>query len=271
MRRTAFLWAFTWAFSSPAFAGKAPEVVEAARLAAAAEVHDLERRALALEAQTHERRDRLKQRLRAIYKLSSGGYLRLLSASETAAELQSRTTTVSRLLERDLEELAAVREESRVVDTEHARRGGSLAGALTPDKPVSRLDGDSPFLRWRGKLPRPVLGPVVGRYGVQKDASGEISWTRHGVELRATPDCNVRAVAPGLVKFAGEQPGYGLVVVLEHEDGWLTVYGRLKDPKVAAGDPVAGRAILAESAAPTVYFALAQGTTTIDPSQWLVP
>src|SRR5687768_12509306 len=131
-----------WAFSSPhlGMAAKVPEVVEAERRAAAADVRDLERRALALDAQAAERKERLRKRLRAIYKLSSGGYLRLLSSSETAAELQSRTTSLSRLLERDLEELAAVREEARVVDAEHAGRKERLAAALVPAHGLSSPD-----------------------------------------------------------------------------------------------------------------------------------
>ena len=73
--------------SSVAFAGRPPEAIDADRVNAEAEVKDLERRSHALQDQANERRTEVKRRLRALYKLSNGGYLRLVAGAASVEEL----------------------------------------------------------------------------------------------------------------------------------------------------------------------------------------
>jgi len=258
---------------APARAARPPEVEEAERQAALAEMRDLERRAIALEAQATERNARLKKRLRALYKLSSGGYLRLLSGADSAQEMSARMTGVSRVLERDLGELAALREEARRVDAEHARGSERMAAEIADGDAALSSPDDAPgglYLQ-KGKLARPVAGPLVGRFGVQQDhrSAPPLEWSRRGIELRAQPREPVRAVARGRVRLGTERPGYGYLVAVDHGDGWITVTARLGKPRLAAGDPVTQGAILGDAASPTVYFELAHGRTAIDPAAWL--
>jgi septal ring factor EnvC (AmiA/AmiB activator) len=263
----------TLTLTATATATKAPEIVEAEQRAALSDVRDLERRARALEAQQGERKERLKKRLRALYKLSSGGLLKLLSSSESAVELSSRWSGVQRVLARDLDELGAVREEQRQLDREHARRSEAHARALSLGADLSQLDGPPAggLYAHKGKLKRPVAGPIVALFGPVNDAdpNGTLAWTRRGVELRAQPHEAVRAVADGTVRWAGEKPGFGLMVAIEHAEGWITLTGRLTALRVTAGQKVAAGAVLGDSAAPTVYLQLAQGTTAVDPTHWL--
>jgi septal ring factor EnvC (AmiA/AmiB activator) len=262
----------TWLLFVALFAGRPPEALKAEHEAAEAEVKDLERRSRALGEQAEERRGRLKRRMRALYKLSSGGYLRLLSGAETAIELSARHAAVGRVLERDLTELAAVREEGRAVDADHARRSDQLARTLALGELASQAGRDEPtgLATRRGKLPRPVRGDVKGRFGVYQDPELKLQASRRGIELSSLPGEATRAIAPGMVKLVGDLPGIGRGIAVDHGDGYLTVTGRLRAVYLGVGEPVVAGAVLGEAQGPTVYLEIAQGGTPFDPLPWLV-
>src|SRR5439155_15107358 len=175
MIRSAFAFAlalaFAFAFAPDARANRPTQALEADRQSAEAEVRDLERRAHALDEQAAQRQDRLRQRVRALYKLSSGGYLRLLAGAESAAELATRHQAIGRVLARDLEELQAVREEAAALGAPQARHADQLARALALGRELRLASEDPPTgLEARcGKLPRPVPGPIVGAFGAFRD------------------------------------------------------------------------------------------------------
>jgi len=262
-----------------AYAGRPPEAIDADRAAAEAEVHDLERRARALDEQTGERDARLKRRLRALYKLSSGGYLRLLSGAENAAELSARHEAVRRVLARDLEELKAVREEARAVDSDAARRQAELARTLELGRQMSvsaAASGPPTGLATRrGHLLRPVPGSVTLGFGAFRDPASlnaeKIELSRRGVEMRTQRGEPVRAVAAGQVRWVGDVPGLGRGIAVDHGDGYLTLTARLKSVAVTVDQPVAAGASLGAAAGPTVYFELAQDRTPLNPLGWLSP
>jgi septal ring factor EnvC (AmiA/AmiB activator) len=261
------------ALSGVAFAGRPPEAVDADRAAAAAEVEDLERRAQALSEQANQRRAEVKRRLRALYKLSSGGYLRLIAGAATVEELDERRVALGRVVARDLDELAAVRDEARELDAEQARRKEALARALDASGQVALAEvADATGLqRQQGRLARPVAGPVVGGFGAHKDSSLGIEVVRRGVELRSRPGELVHAIAAGRVRFVGELPGLGRGLALDHGDGYVSILAHLGAIHCAVGDQVGDGDAIAEAAASSVYLELAQAGTAIDPSAWIAP
>ena len=257
--------------SSVAFAGRPPEAVDADRAAAESEVKDLERRARALGDQADERRAEVKRRLRALYKLSNGGYLRLVAGAATVEELDQRRVALGRVVARDLDELAAVRDEAHELDVEQARRKEALARALDFGSQVALADvaAASGLQLKQGRLARPVAGPVVGAWGAHKDATRGIEVVRRGVELRSRPGEPVRAVAAGRVRWIGDVPGLGRGVALDHGDGYVTLLAHLGPLRCAVGDEVGDGDILADAEGSSVYFELSQGRTPIDPTHWL--
>jgi len=257
--------------SLSAFAGRPPEAVDADRAAAEAEVKDLERRARALQDQANERRAEVKRRLRALYKLSNGGFLRLVAGAASVEELDQRRVALGRVVARDLEELAAVRDEARDLDAEQARRKEALARALDIGSQVALADvADASGLQVKqGRLVRPVAGPVVGSFGTHKDGALGIAVTRRGVELRSRPGELVRAVAAGRVRFVGDVPGLGRGVAIDHGDGYISLYAHLGTLHCAVDDQVGDGDVLAEAAGSSVYLELAQGGTPMDPTHWL--
>jgi murein hydrolase activator len=254
-----------------AFAGRPPEAVDADRVAAEAEVKDLERRAHALSEQASARKAELKRRLRALYKLSNGGYLRLVAGAASVEQLDERRVALARVVARDLDELAAVREEARELDVEQARRKEALAHALDFGAQVALADvADATGLqRKQGQLARPVAGPVVGAFGVHKDGQLGVQLSRRGVELRSRPGELVRATAAGRVRFVGDLPGLGRGVAVDHGQGYVSLYGHLGAIRCAVGDEVGDADVFAEASGASVYFELAQGGTPMDPTSWL--
>jgi septal ring factor EnvC (AmiA/AmiB activator) len=259
--------------SAPTWAGRPPEAIDADRAGAEAEVHDLERRARALADQQTLQRARLRQRLLALYKLSNGGLLRLVADSASVAELDARREAVSRVLARDLAELAAVREEARELDLEQARRKEALARAIELGSQVPLADvADATGLQLlQGRMKRPVAGSIVGAFGSARDPIVGVQLVRRGIELRSHAGERVRASASGQVRWIGDVPGLGRGIAIDHGDGYTTITARLDDITPAVGDSVTEGMRIARASGTSVYFELAQAATPIDPSGWLAP
>ncbi|HEX8951084.1 MAG TPA: M23 family metallopeptidase, partial [Polyangia bacterium] len=206
-----------------------------------------------------------------LYKLSNGGYLRLVAGSEDGDDVDTRRAAIGRVVARDLEELVAVRDEARELDVEQARRKEALAHALDSGAQVALADvADASGLQLKqGRLARPVGGGVVGAFGVHQDATLGVQVSRRGVELRSRPGETVRAVAAGRVRFVGEVPGLGRGVAIDHGDGYVSLVAHLGAAHCAVGDEVGDGDVVAEAAGSSVYLELAQGGTPMDPTRWL--
>lgn len=92
----------------------------------------------------------------------------------------------------------------------------------------------------------PVNGSVTSPFGLRRD--GLLSFDVHrGVDIAVPTGTPVRAMAPGVVAFAGTMNGYGRVVILDHGRGVRTLYGHLSEIRVSAGEEIAGRPVIALS------------------------
>ncbi|RYD14572.1 MAG: peptidase M23 [Lysobacteraceae bacterium] len=134
-----------------------------------------------------------------------------------------------------------------------------------------QLADDRPFASGRGALPWPLRGKVLIAFG-SKDDSGRSS---SGMMLAAKPGTNVRAVSHGRVAFADWLRGYGLMIILDHGDGYLSLYGGneglLKDVGdwVRGGEAIATSGSSADQKAAGLYFELRANGKAIDPRSWL--
>src|SRR5712692_1513597 len=108
LRLQAFVGSLALAANAAAAAVRPPEAIEADHGAAQAELQDLERRARSLEEQNALRREGLRRHIRVLYKLSQGGYFRLLVGAENLADAVERDRTARRILGRELAELHAL-------------------------------------------------------------------------------------------------------------------------------------------------------------------
>jgi murein hydrolase activator len=112
----------------------------------------------------------------------------------------------------------------------------------------------------RGNLPWPASGPVVS-YG-------------QGVLIKAGGGSEVHAVARGRVVYAAFLRGYGMLIILNHGDGWMSMYGNNETLLHGVGDQVEAGQVLGTASAPTglntgVYFELREHGKPVDPRSWL--
>jgi septal ring factor EnvC (AmiA/AmiB activator) len=131
---------------------------------------------------------------------------------------------------------------------------------------------DQPFQRVKGKLPWPVKGPLLARFG-QLRAGGPLKW--QGLLIGAARGTQVRAPFHGRVVYADWLPGLGLLIVLDHGGGFMSLYGhneqlyRRVGDRVAPGDALAAVGEVAGVGKPGMYFEIRQGRKVLDPANWL--
>jgi septal ring factor EnvC (AmiA/AmiB activator) len=131
-------------------------------------------------------------------------------------------------------------------------------------------DISSAFGRSRGRLLWPVAGHVTAQFGDTR-ASG-VRW--EGVVIATERDAPVRAVADGRVVYADWLPGLGLLAIVDHGEGYLSLYGHndhlLKGvgESVQAGEAIAAAGDTGGRAAPELYFELRREGKPVDPTPW---
>jgi septal ring factor EnvC (AmiA/AmiB activator) len=131
-------------------------------------------------------------------------------------------------------------------------------------------DGKSPFAAMRGKLAWPVPGRLSSRFGERR--AGTVRWD--GVMIAADRGTPVRAVYRGRVVYADWLAGLGLLLILDHGGGYLSLYGHNEQLFRAVGDTVAPGDTLAAVGdsggrpSPSLYFEIRQAAKPIDPAPW---
>ncbi|MGB6308468.1 MAG: peptidoglycan DD-metalloendopeptidase family protein, partial [Steroidobacteraceae bacterium] len=180
--------------------------------------------------------------------------------AERAAALAALTQRVAN----GNQQLAGLKREEQAVESLVA----DLARVLQ-DFPV---DSTQSFEQMRGKLPWPVQGRVTAHY--QEQHGSGVRW--NGEMIEAARGAKVRAAFFGRVVYADWLQGLGLLLIIGHSGGYMTLYGHAEvlyksvGDWVAPGDVIAG---LSDSSGsePQLYFEIRDGRKTVDPKVWLRP
>jgi septal ring factor EnvC (AmiA/AmiB activator) len=132
------------------------------------------------------------------------------------------------------------------------------------------VEGNDAFTRLRGKLAWPVSGHLVARFGDAR--AGGVRWD--GVLVATERGAPVKAVCQGRVIYADWLPGLGLLAIVDHGDGYLSLYGhnerlyKAAGEQVAAGDTIAAAGDSGGSPRPELYFEIRKGGKPVDPRPW---
>jgi septal ring factor EnvC (AmiA/AmiB activator) len=135
------------------------------------------------------------------------------------------------------------------------------------------VDSTQSFDRMRGKLPWPVQGRVTAHYQEQHANSAPgMRW--NGDMIEAARGAKVRAPYFGRVVYADWLQGLGLLLIIGHSGGYMTLYGHAEVLYKSVGDWVAPGDVIAAlsdaaGAAPQLYFEIREGRITVDPKVWL--
>jgi septal ring factor EnvC (AmiA/AmiB activator) len=144
----------------------------------------------------------------------------------------------------------------------------ALRNERTPD---ASLPADA-FARQKGRLALPTRGELANGFGTPRQ-NGGTTWK--GVFIRADGGAEVKAIAPGRIVFADWLRGFGNLAIVDHGDGYLSVYGNNESLYKAVGDPVkAGETIASVGNSggnpeTGLYFELRHLGQPIDPLKWV--
>jgi septal ring factor EnvC (AmiA/AmiB activator) len=189
-----------------------------------------------------------------------------------------------------LDELQQARDARRqalaALEKEIKQRGGELARVTREAERLRRLldsigdvfadapfDGAAtPFPKQKGRLPWPLKGRLLASYG-QPRAEGKLKW--EGLLIESQAGAPVRAIAAGRIAYADWLPFYGMLVIVEHGDGYMSLYGHNQAIEKQAGEWVQRGDTLALSGdsggqnRAALYFELRKGKEPQDPRRWL--
>ncbi|MFQ5934996.1 MAG: murein hydrolase activator EnvC family protein [Acidiferrobacterales bacterium] len=164
------------------------------------------------------------------------------------------------------EEITRLRDDERRLQRLLEQLQNYLAGL------PSEVVGDAHFGDLKGKLPFPTNGRLLARFGESRNR-GDLRWK--GVLVGGPEGQDVISVARGRVAFADWLRGFGLLLILEHGDGYMTLYGHNQSLYAQVGDWVEAGQIIAslgstgDAPRPGVYFEIRQQGQPRNPLQWL--
>ena len=194
-----------------------------------------------------------------------------IEAGREVAELEHARTeradalaAVSKQVASRNQELGLLRREEQAVE--------SLVEDLAQVMQDFPTDATQSFERMRGRLPWPVLGKVTAHYQEpHANSAPGVRW--NGEMIEAARGAKVRAAYFGRVVYADWLQGLGLLLIIGHSGGYMTLYGHAEVLYKSVGDWVAPGDVIASlgdaGAAPQLYFEIREGRKTVDPRVWL--
>ncbi|WP_246072370.1 murein hydrolase activator EnvC family protein [Catenovulum sediminis] len=221
--------------------------------------------------------ENLKVTLQALQKteqLLNKNQLRLAELIKVEAEKQAQLVALKKQQQAQIKQLAAVivSESQRIENlkqNENALTRALEALAEAIDNLPQQVEFNG-LAEIKGRLLWPVKGRVQNIFGRQK--SGQLKWK--GVRIDADSGDVVNNVHAGQVIFSDWLKGYGLVIVVEHGDGYMSLYGHnqalLKDvgDMVHSGEPIALVGQSGGQSRPGLYFEIRHQGQPLDPTDW---
>ncbi|MCM2289996.1 MAG: peptidoglycan DD-metalloendopeptidase family protein [Sulfuritalea sp.] len=230
-----------------------------------AQLAEIERRQQESRAQLL---DRKKQRLTKLAVIAD----RLKAQRREINTLKRDEQRLATLIEGLARIAAAKRAKPRVPQGTHSAGAGSAAAAR-PSKLKNHdpVDVGGAFAALRGKLRLPVRGSISGRFGSPRPEGGA-AWK--GVFIRAAEGAEVKAVAGGAVVFSDWLRGFGNLLIIDHGDDFLSVYGNNESllasvgASIKGGDTVATVGNSGGNPDSGLYFELRHKGQPFDPLKW---
>ncbi len=207
---------------------------------------------------------------------------------EVAAE-EARIAALARARYAELSELNVAQERRQqllvTLKDKIADEGQEIEQLAAQEKVLSRLiseltsilsdypiTSEDPFSQHKGRLTWPVAGTLVHDFG-QPRVSDRLKW--NGVVLAAPRGREIRSIYHGRVVFSDWLAGLGLLVIIDHGEGYMTLYGYnetiLKNTGdwVAPGDVIATVGDSGGQASSALYFEIRRGTQPVNPNTWV--
>lgn len=199
---------------------------------------------------------------------------RLASLLEVLARQASERAAKERAAEARARAEAADRAETSAIAAPPSRLESSRAGTVVSE--AGQLAAPTPtgvrFSQLRGTMGFPVRGELIGRFGAPR-AEGGARW--RGVFIRAGGGEDVVAVAAGEIVFSDWMRGYGNLIIVDHGEDYLTIYGnndallKVVGDRISGGTPIASVGASGGGQESGLYFEVRHKGEPMDPMQWI--
>lgn len=255
-------------------------VRQLSELQAAIDLHqqELEQQKTQLQQQRDqlaELRQQRRQLVAELDKKQQGSQRQLSSRKQEQKKLNDLLAAIEQKLARQAEQERLRRERERQLALQqnrariHQQQQAPARGGQQVSSQFSHPGGN--FAQARGKLPWPVNGRLLAGFGSPRNDTRS-KWD--GVLIQAAEGHQVRVIHPGRVVFADWLRGSGLLVIVDHNDGYLSLYGHNQSLLVSAGDnlkagqPIATVGNTGGQSQSALYFAIRKQGQPTDPGQW---
>jgi murein hydrolase activator len=207
----------------------------------------------------------IEQQTQKLQELEQDATREISGLQRARTERAEAVAVLNKKLASGTQELSGLKREEQAVE--------SLVAELAQVMQDFPVDATQRFVSMRGKLPWPVLGRVSARYQAPRESSAAgVRW--NGVMIDAARGAKVRAPFFGRVVYADWLQGLGLLMIIAHSGGYMTLYGHAEVLYKSVGDWVAPGDVIAalsdsDGAVPQLYFEIREGRKTVDPKVWL--
>lgn len=243
---------------------------ESARLAELKAAREAEQKRLLADKRGRER---------ALQKLSAQIQQQRREISRLQRDERALTQLVERLnrlmaqqAEREAARARAAQQQKRkpAVETDTAARRRSPVAVNTETPQAFRTN--QPFSRLKGSLRLPVAGELMNRFGTPREGGG-LTWK--GLFIRAAQGSAVKAIAAGQVVFAEWLRGFGNLIIVDHGEGYMSLYSNNESlykqvgERVQAGDAIATVGNSGGQPEPGLYFEMRHQSRPVNPLLWV--
>jgi septal ring factor EnvC (AmiA/AmiB activator) len=195
------------------------------------------------------------------------------------AELETRKRRKAEILASVRGEKSLYEQAFRELEESSVSLWAMIKKAEKEKKPVTAAAGTrgqaATRIPEKSRLPWPVDGQVLTRFGMQRHPQFGTTVFRRGIEIEAHDGESVRAVSDGQVAYADWYKGYGELVILEHGNGLYTLYGNLSRLDLKKGDRVERGKVIGLAGdtgslkGSRLYFEIRKNGEAQDPLAWL--
>lgn len=229
---------------------------------------------LLLQQQLIQQRQLIAEKAREEDKLTKKMKKRKTVLADIRRDKKNYQREMNRKIEamKDLEQIVAKLVEEERVRKEREARARERKGTA----PSRETDRSTAFDGKKGRLLWPVgQGKVVARFGNQQHPVLRTVTQNTGIDIAVPHGTSVNSVADGEVSKIYWLPSFGNLVILNHNNGFLTVYAHLSEIHVTENQKVNEGEKIGSSgeslSGPMLHFEIYKGREKLDPEQWLKP
>lgn len=145
--------------------------------------------------------------------------------------------------------------------------------ALSKAEPTNLPPGG--FIAMKGKLPRPVNGQVISKFGKSRHPTFGTVTFNNGIDIQAPAGSPIRSVAAGRVEFVDWVAGYGNCIIINHGSGYYTLYAHAADTFVRPDQNISGNVVIGEVGNTdslhgyACHFEVRKSKQALNPMDWL--